>query len=221
MDSFEVTEDAKIKREYSATAKNMLKSKEIKMRSEFCYHMKLAHGELIEQFLDEKCANKVRWEKELKALHENNSRELECLRECLETEHVRNLAELENWYETQSSIGPVEVVSVEQAEPDRDEDVVVEPLYTKQLCEIDDELCEKNKELFVYKHRLKYVLCGFVDFVRNALRGRPILLEEHLASARLLMEKVNEIETRSLAEYESPRCVQEQCHGQQSTNSKI
>lgn len=122
----------------------------------------------------------------------------------LEAEHVRNLAELENWYETQNSIRPVEVVGavVEQAEPDRDGDV--ELLYTKRLREIDDKSRENNNELFVYKHRLKYVLNGFVDFVRNTLQGHPTLLEEQLASAQLLMEKVNEIDTRSLAECESP-----------------
>jgi len=201
MDSYETAEDDRIKREYSAIAKKMLESEERKMRREFCYRMKLTWGELIEELLDEKCELEARWDEELRILKESNGKELEHLRESLEAEHVRNMAELQSWYESQNSvIEPVEVVSARTEEMDRDEDG--DPSYVaQQICEIDKELREQKKELFVYKNRLKHVLTSYIEFIQSKLQGRPKLLREQLASARSLMKKANEIETASVAEY--------------------
>lgn len=66
--------------------------------------------------------------------------------------------------------------------------------------ELDNVLLEKERDLFVYKKRLKHVLNGYVDFVENAVWQYPESRKKRLARAKLLMAKVNRIETDNMSD---------------------
>lgn len=168
------------------------KLKEKKSRNEFSYSMKLVHGELFEEFMDEKCRNTLRWKRAMNTLHENNCRSFRHLEMSSEAECVQNLAELELWFEKQCQEISVKVVNVVKTDVVKENDYVLD---VNQLNEIDNALSERNLKLSVFTKRLKYLLNSYIDFLPNRLQERPSLLQRQLTQAKLLLKSVNKIKT--------------------------
>lgn len=176
----------------SENLKHLVEAREKKLRDEFRYHMELARTELFEQFVEDKSICELRWEKKLQTLKENNCRAMKHLRASLEAEHIQNLHELELWYEVQNRNRPEE--NNNSMSKVINQDKLEKSSYEEQLRKLDDELLEKNKELLIYKNRLKYVVDGYIYFISNSLQKYPILLEKQLFQAKSLITKVNKIE---------------------------
>lgn len=188
---------------------NMIQLREKELIHEFHYRMELARGELFEEFLDEKRARELQQECALKILKENHCRALKRLRVCFEAEHVQNITALEMWFKEQSRIRAEEIVTVKPVTSNHDE--AEDLLYKTRIREINEKLSEKGKELLVFQKRLKYVLNGYIDFVRSIMpKFQPALLEKQLIQAELLMTRVNEIgmkESREYLENQSTACM--------------
>lgn len=185
----------------SENLKHLLEEREKELREEFCYHMELARSELFEQFENDKNICELQWEKMLQTLRENNCRTMKHLRASLEVEHVQNLHELELWYEIQNRN---RLKENNQTNVVINQDELEISSYEEQLRKLDDEFLEINKDLIVYKNRLKYVVDGYIYFISNSLQKHPNLLERQLLQAKLLMTKVNEIKI------EKPKILQDQ-----------
>lgn len=177
------------------TAK-ILKTSIENLRLAFSYHMKLAQGELFEEYLNEKCEMELQWENSVKTLNENNEKALQHLQVSLKTSHMKNLADLEHWYnKEQISIESI-VNANENVETNQEEKVQDIPIlpYAIQPNEIDVELRKKRNELLIFKMRLKYVLNSYIGFIENNLQKHEKgLLRKQLLQAKLLLSKLNKI----------------------------
>lgn len=178
------------------------KGKELKFT--FDYHMRLARNELFEKFQNEKFNLAYQSEKKLKILREKNESVLEQLRKSLEMEHLQNLIELEQWYESKNKQIPVNVNDKAKEEDEVDESLLQSAL---QIQQIDHELQDKKRELLVYKKRLNYILQGYIDFIENNLNGNIKLKKIQLNKAKMSLKKLSISEIGKFNIHEDFSCV--------------
>lgn len=164
-------EASKIMRVITKNYKTLVATRDGELKDEFGYRMKLARGELYEEFQDEKLEWVCWRNKRLEALAEDNHRALMHLQASLEAEWVEELTALELWYETENQNPPVVEVFGEHALTSSFE---VED-YTAQVRVLDDRLSKVATELPVYEKRLRHVLGGYIGLVGGGLRTYPDL----------------------------------------------
>lgn len=207
MDKFKVKQDkksAKIKHKMEKLLISSAEKKEKVLRDAFDYHMQLARNELFGKFQNEKFKFAHRWEKELKILRKKDETVLEQLRKSMETEHAKDLIELEQLYEIKNKTISVKVNDKAEEGAEADESVLFNILQIKQ---INDELRKKNIELLVYKKRMNYILNGYIDFIENDLKIITELQKNQLNEAYTLLKNINNTEIEVINEYENFSCV--------------
>lgn len=161
------------------------------LNNEFQFQMKLARGELYEEFWNEKLKLDCWKKKRLEALERDNHRALLHLRASLEAEWIEEINALELWYETENQNLPVVEVIGDRALTSLFE---IDD-YTTQVRILEKRLSVAATELAVYERRLQHVLGGYIDLVDSGLSKYPDLQRTQLHQAKTLMANLNEIWT--------------------------
>lgn len=180
-------EAVKIMRVITKNYKTLVATRDRELKDEFGYRIKLARGELYEEFQDERLEWECWRDKRLESLARDNRRALMHLQASLEAEWVEGLTVLELWYETENQNSPVVEVFCERAltSPFEVDD------YTEQVRVLDDRLSAVATELPVYENRLRHVLGGYISLVDGGLRTYPDLQRTaQLHQATALMAKL-------------------------------